>query len=471
MTDLIQLRVFAVLFLVALVSWPARGELPDLIFADRFEIPPLLPAAEFQVAAWGTLDETCPLSNLGTPEGFPGASVLLCYQLVNQGQVDLTGVRVIDPSFGVMADLAIQLPPGESMVFPDANGRRELFDPLRGFPGFTVTDGTRSGFRRTSHQVAMSPHLTLYRLIAASPDDCLAGLYGPFPPPPTSGYRLRTVTPHSTVVHCLTMYNSSSTGGTIGFPSLRDHDLSDSLLGLLAENENIELSAFPHRFWKFQHVASAPVADAEFTSTWTTQADWFHDDDADTIELGKTGTAWLRVVADPPCDGIVEHTSLAYDALLGIPVSSGMRLDFEVDAMPAVAGQAGQITATGYISNLQPEQEFGPRDDTRILLPLPDGIDLSSLVITGSITGGAPLQVVIDAQERLARLSTGPVSGIPAAVFLSIMATPDGTEPTLIWPAPELNMIIVGDDGTETIRILQPEAGVPPVLTQPLCAR
>ncbi|MCH8476462.1 MAG: hypothetical protein LAT56_00770 [Wenzhouxiangella sp.] len=412
----------------------------------------------------------CPPSDPGTPEGFPGASVLFCYQLVNQGQVDLTGVRVIDPGFGLMADLDIQLAPGAEMVFADANGRRPLSEPLRGFPGFFVTDGNRQGFRRTAHQVAFSPHLTFYRLMAASEDDCQPGLYGPFPPPPTSGYRLRTVTPGASVVHCLSMYNASTTGGTVGFPSLREHDISDSLLGVLADSENIELSAFPHRFWTLRHIASAPAIDAEYSTSWSTQADWLHQDEPASIALDVVDTAALRVVNNPACEGIVEHTSSAYDALLGIAVASGIRLDFQVEAEPALSGQSSQITAIGFISNLQPEQAFGPRDDTRILLPLPEGIDLASLSISGSISGGVPLQVSIDAEQRMARLSTGPVPGIPATVFLSILVTPDGSAPTLIWPAPSLNMVILDSGGAEITRVLQPETGAPPVLTQPLCS-
>lgn len=458
----------ALLLAMASTAWSGR---PDPIFSDRFQIQPLLPSTEFQVAAWATLDQTCPAANPGTPEGFPGASVLLCYQLVNLGSVELSGVRVFDPSFGQMADLAIALAPGESLVFPDENGRRELSAPLRGYPGFFVSDGNRQGFRRTSHQVAFSPHLTLYRLLAASPEDCQPGLYAPFPPPRTSGYRLRTVAPGDSVVHCLTQYNASTTGGTIGFPSLRQHSISDSLLGVLADNENVELSAFPHRFWTLRQVASAPAQTADYITTWTTQADWFHQPEPDSIPLTAIGSARLRVVDDPACDGIVEHTSSAYDAVLGIPIASGIRLDFEVEAEPALAAQPVEITATGFISNLQPEQAFGPRDDTRILLPLPDGIDLGSLSISGSISGGIPLQVEIDQNQRIARLSTGPVPGIPATVFLSIIATPDGSQPSLVWPAPTLNMVLLDADGGEFVRVLQPEAGAPPVLTLPLCTR
>ncbi len=455
--------------LIALPAW--AGE-PDPIFSDRFQVRPVLPASEFQAEAWATLGDTCPSSDPGRPDGFPGASALLCYRLANLGEVNLTGVRVIDPSFGLMADLSIDLAPGESIVFPDANGPRALSDTLRGFPGFYVTDGTRQGFRRTSHEVWFSPHQTFYRLLAASAADCTPGLFGPFPPPRTSGYRLRTVAPGSEVVHCLTMTNSSTISGTsVGFPSLRDHDLVDSLLGVLAQNQNIELSAFPHRFWTLRHVATAPGADADYNTGWATQADWFHQPDPEFVELTEFGTARLRVVADPACDGIVEHTSSAYDALLGIPVASGIRLDFEVDAEPAAAGQPTEISAVGFISNLQPAQAFGPRDDTRILLPLPQGIDLNSLSISGSISGGTPLQVSIDADQRLATLSTGPVPGIPAVIFLSITATPDGSQPTLIWPAPTLNMVILDSGGQEIIRVLQPETGAPPVLTLPLCSR
>lgn len=439
------------------------------IFADRFELQPILPASEFLVSAWSTLEAECPTANPGPTEGYPGAFVLLCYRLENVGTATLKGVRVVDPGFGTMAELVIDLPPGEALVFADAAGHRELLAPLAGFPGFTVTDGLRIGFRQTSHQVPMSPHLTLYRLLAVSEADCSAGLAGPFPPPSTSGYRLRTVSPGTPVVHCLTMHNSSTTGGTVGLPSLREHSISDSELGLLADNESFELSAFPHAYWTFRHTAPAPAADSEFLSTWTTEADWFHDDPPGTVQISTFQTATLRVVADPACDGIIEHTSLAYDAVLGIPVSSGIRLDFEVDAAPATAGQSSQITASGFISNLQPAQAFGPRDDTRILLPIPAGIDTDSLTVSGTITGGSALAVEIDPTAGLITLSTGPVPGVPAEVSLSIEARPDGTENPVIWPAPALNMVVIGDEGEESTLVLQPEAGAPPVLIQPLC--
>src|SRR5690606_7880422 len=133
---------------------------------------------------------------------------------------------------------------------------------------------------------------------------CEPGLFGPFPPPNTSGYRLRTVAPGASVVHCLTMTNSSTiSGNTVGFPSLRSHDISDSLLGVLADGEDIDLGAFPHRFWTLRHIASAPAETAEFTSSWTTQADWLHQPDPESVKLTAAGTAHLRVVHDPACDG------------------------------------------------------------------------------------------------------------------------------------------------------------------------
>jgi hypothetical protein len=58
----------------------------------------VLPASEFQADGWATLADTCPTTDHGRPEGFPAASVLLSYRLVNLGQVNLTGVQPQRPA-------------------------------------------------------------------------------------------------------------------------------------------------------------------------------------------------------------------------------------------------------------------------------------------------------------------------------------------------------------------------------------
>ena len=71
---------------------------------------------------------------------------------------------------------------------------------------------------------------------------------------------------------------------------------------------------------------------------------------------------------------------------IGTPIAGGIRLDFEVEAESAAAGAPGNISAIGFISNLSPEQEFGPRDETRILL----GLKGEEIIRTLQPEGGAP---------------------------------------------------------------------------------
>ncbi len=429
---------------------------------------PEIPASEFNIKAFATKAATCPDDNSPQFDAEPGDEILLCYRVENSGERTLERHRIFDTTFGLVVEESEAIRPGESRIFSDRNGRRVVENHSVSIVDYTVSSGNATGTRRTGFRVLIAPHITLYRLFAESPDRCSEGVGMFFPPKLISGYRQMTVAPGTPVTQCFTLHHSSkSNQGTA--PVLNNHSLSDSDLGAIMSENTTELDVLT-RFLTVARMLNAPSSNREYEAEWRTRAGWADPNDFSQKSRNMTVKAHstLHISENPACTGIIEHTTFDYVAG-ATNLQSGFRLDFEVEANSASAGNSVQIEAVGYISTLQPAESFGPRDDTRILLPIPDGLDISSLSVNGTITGGVTLNTSIDTGNGLIRLSTGPVTGLPAEVFLTINATPNGTVNPVLWSAPELEMEFIGDQGNRFVQNLRPDPDGPPVLRLPLC--
>ncbi len=429
---------------------------------------PELPASEFTITAFATTDATCPDDGSSQFDAEPGDEILLCYRVENSGNSTLERHRITDTTFGLVVDESKPVRPGETAVFSNRNGHVSVDDHTVSIVDYAVSAGSATGVRRTGFRVLVAPHATLHRLFTESPSQCSEGVGMFFPPKLISGYRLMTVAPGTPVTQCFTLHHSSrSNEGTA--PALNNHTLTDSDLGTILNGNTTELDVLS-RFYTVARTVNAPSANRDFEAEWQSVASWADPKDFSqkSRDLTTRARTTLRVADNPPCTGIIEHTTLDY--VTGITnMQSGIRLDFEVQANPARTGNSVQIEAVGYISTLQPSESFGPREDTRILLPIPEGIEVSSLSINGAITGGATLDMQIDTANGMIRLSTGPVSGLPAEVFLTITATPNGSVNPVRWSAPELEMEFSGTNGNSNVQSLRPDPDGPPVYRMFLC--
>ncbi len=447
--------------MLVLPGLPAvHAQEPDeLLFKDGFEaLIGTIPTADLLMTPHPTEDAICGEPGSTTISVRPGTEVTLCYTIQNLGEITLEHHRIVDTTFGVTVDVNLDLPPGESITLIDAGSPRLIEERSISLVTYTATTGSLSGTRTREMRINVAPALELFRLLTTDPSECTPGLAPFFPSPLVSGYRLLTVAPGTPVTHCFRAVNAS-----IGiFAGLGDHLLTDSLFGVVYDNPMPAMA-------NFEVFTVAETEPAGPTSAFSAQ--WQASDGVQTV-TGE-GQSALILRQDPACEGIEEHTT--YDYIVWFPggtlyMRSGFRLDYQVNAVPAIGGQPMAIEANGFIASLTPDETFGPRDDTRIILPIPEGIDTSQpITASGTLTGGQALTASVDLDEGLIILSTGPVPGPPAGLDVYLTVTPDGSVDPIRFTAPTLELDIISTNGEVSTSVIDPDFNGPPILTTPLC--
>lgn len=191
------------------------------------------------------------------------------------------------------------------------------------------------------------------------------------------------------------------------------------------------------------------------------------------VAAAGKGHSSLYVAPNPACDGIRQDTSYDYVfELFSIQIVVNIRLDFEVNASAARAGEPMTVHAHGAITSLHADNAFGPRQDTRVYLSIPAGVDLDrSFEVQASINDGVPISSNLDVASRMLVLSTGRIEGAPAEIDLHVTGYVNAarTQP-ISWNAPKLQMDIESGTGAAALLEIVPDRGGPPVLTTPLFA-
>lgn len=441
-TDRRAARAVAAALACAATGAHAAG---DTIFADGFESPIALDA--YVVAASGTCAGGGPLRQ--------GDLAQLCYRFFNESaDLAFTHQRVADDAFGVTYDHDLALAPGTDATVPA---------DLAPFPieevDYHLATWTASGPARTATTTGLvlfsyDPYVRLSALLVGSAADCVQGEADNAPY--VSGLTAVTVAPGTPLAGC---YRAQNLGTT-----RLDHDrLVDDTLGTLLDDAT---TAFGQG-----GVYSVPRS-ADTAATSMLSATWHAGFGADDATY-SSAAATITVVADPACHGVATGSLIDYsgyftaDGSPGNSFPAGMRLGLDARATPVRGGAAFTIRAHGVLATAA--SLFGPRSDTRIVLRLPAGIDLSrALTVQATLGSGAPLTQVVDVAARTLTLRTGPMAGPPGDADIVIDAYADGGTDALAFSAPsiELDMQIQGIPAT---LVIVPEPNAPAMLVTPRC--
>lgn len=428
----------------------------DHVFSDSFE-EPLARFDDILLSPIVTADGTCPNTGSNMIDTRPGAPVRFCYRLENRSNVTLTQHEIVSSTYGVLFQGPLSMAPGTSVVIPDPGSPRVFQHRAIDLVFWRTSGAGRHGKENRTVRVNISPDIALYRFLTSNPADCQPGILPFFPAQRNSGYTALTVAPGASVTHCFRAKNTS-TGSSA---TLTDNVLNDSGFGELLNTQQ--------SFSNGQVFVVAANASASTSSDFDAQ--WTATDGTDAVS--SMASSSFFVTPDPACDGIRQDTSFDYVIVIGddFYILANVRLDFEVQASPATAGAATSFNAHGAITSLLPDGAFGPRRDTRIYLPIPDGIDLSRpFQAQASINGGTSISATLDAPGRMLVLSTGRVEGAPAEIDIQVNAFVDASRSAPIaWEAPRLELDIEGDTGAFTTNPISPDPTGPPVLETPIC--
>lgn len=437
-------------------SQAAPAGLPDPIFADGFQQAVLRPFQDILLRPFATEQASCPASGPTTLNVRPGTPVLLCYGLENRSTVVLDSHELVDGIFGLVHQGSQPILPGQTLVVADAGGPRVFERSTLQFTRWRTAGGGLVGEENRSLKVNVAPALVLYRFVETDPARCPTGVLPFFPAPLASGHTRLTVAPGTPVHHCFRARNDSVS--TMGASLLSGHQLLDSALAPVVDPAqplaNHEL---------YTVMATQPAAaDAAFTAHWSAS------DGTQTVS--DSATSSLVVAGQPACAGIRQGTSFDYVSILGTFITrANIRLDFEIDATPVRGGQAFSVVAGGAITALLPDT-YGPRLDTRVVVEIPTGVDLTQpFQAQASIDGGVPIQASVDPAARRLVLSTGPVSGPPASIQVSLTAHADAGTAAIDWLAPRLEQDFAQANGNVNTVVIHPDPGGPPMLHTPRC--
>ncbi|MBX3724624.1 MAG: hypothetical protein KF823_01745 [Xanthomonadales bacterium] len=430
--------------------------LPDPIFANGFQQAILRPFQDILLRPFATEQASCPASGPTTLNVRPGTPVLLCYGLENRSSVVLDNHELVDGVFGLVHQGNQPIPPGQTLVVADAGGPRTFERSTWLFTRWRTAGGGLVGEENRALKVNVAPALALYRFVETDPARCPPGVLPFFPAPLASGHTRLTVAPGTPVHHCFRARNESVS--TMGASILNGHQLIDSGLAPVVDPGQPLAN---HELYTVSASQSAAV-DAAFTAHWSAS------DGTQTVSGSATSS--LVVVGQPACAGIRQGTSYDYVSILGTFVTrANIRLDFEIDAAPVRAGQAFSVVAGGAITALLPDT-YGPRLDTRVVVQIPTGVDLAQpFHAQASIDGGVPIQASVDVATRRLVLSTGPVSGPPASIQVSLTAHADAGTAAIDWQAPRLEQDFAQANGNVNTVVIHPDPGGPPMLHTPRC--
>lgn len=427
----------------------------DRVFSEGFELP-LAGFDDILLKTIATSDPSCPDTGRNEINTRPGVPVRFCYRLENRSNVTLDYQEISSSTYGLVFQGTMPIAPGESVVIPDPGSPRTFEHSAIDLVHWSASGAGRHGDENRVVYVNVAPDIELYRLVSSDAASCQAGIMPYSPEPTVSGYTALTVAPGDLITHCFRARNAS-----VGIlTTLTDSLLVDSLFGQLLDSDQ----SFINR--EVYTVAAQTTA----TATADFQAQWNASDGVQTVSSQAHSS--LYVTTDPACDGIRQNTTYDYVfSFYGIQLLADIRLDFQVNASPVIAGEMMTLDAYGAITSLHPDGSFGPRRDTRVYLSIPAGVDLTRpLQVQASINDGVPISANLDASGRMLVLSTGRVAGAPAQINLHVVAyINSGQTQTLVWAAPKLQLDIEGDNGTYSTAEILPDPSGPPVLTTPLC--
>lgn len=415
----------------------------DAIFRDGFD--PLLRLLPYLV----------PTSMQCT---FPGVAVAqdqparLCFHVTNLSDtLRFTHHRIEDDQFGVVSEHDFPLEPSESRDIESDLGPVPV--SIAGFhrASWTATGPDHAATTSAVFHFGYDPAVRLLALIVGSAADCAPGIAdaNAF----ASGLTHVTVAPGTPLAACYRAVN-------VGATQIREHRLVDTALGVLLEDAPTWLGQ------RYKYSVGRPLdsaASSTFSGTWSA------GNDAGTTH--GTAEASVTVVADPGCSGVSASSTIDYAlALGGVPLDppypAGIRLDMDVSATPARAGEDFTLVAQGRM----PEAASfdGRRDNTTVVVKLPPGIDLARPPqVQASLNGDVPMRSRLDVAARTLTLDTGPVDGAPGTVDLTITARADGSANPLRFEAPSIALHYASSPTGSIGGVPGPDA--PPVLTVPLC--
>lgn len=429
---------------------PAGAVPSDSVFSDGFEAPILL------VPTFLAATSTCQADSAPTPP--QDTPIRICYRLINLSTWrTFTHQHIVDNVLGVTYDHDLTLAPGANIVVESDLAPYPLVDSGAHFVDWTASTGASIGQDSQVQFFGYDPNIRLRALIVPSASACPQAIVDnqngtPF----LSGLTAVTVAPGTPLAAC---YRAKNEGATL----INRHHLIDDELGSLLSVSATTLGQ--------GSIYSVPRS-LNTASTTTFGGTWHAGFDADDVTR-SSAHATVTVVANPACSGVTTASTIDYASAFSPQSSSGMRLDFSVSSTPLHTGQTATITASGHmvsLPNIFGGAFFGPREDTRITVAVPPGIDMTHAIgVVATLNGSVPLNVTIDAIARTIVLNTGPVSGAPASIELAITAKPDGSTNPLVFKAPDLELDLDFPYGLFAVGAT-PDPNAPALLTAPLCS-
>jgi len=442
-----------------LCALPATGSASE-IFSDRFELddtPPEIALYAYLVPA----SMNCHVNNRsGVTQD---TTVKICYQLENRsGDKTLDQHVVTDDVLGVTYQGNDTVAPNSMITVAADTAPFQMDDHETRFVEWTAQSGPLQATAEYIFELSYSPYIKLRTLLRPNSSGCQDGVTSS--PTYTSGWLLATAAPGDSLTVCYSAWNGGAT-------QLNRHRLTD-------ENDSVVLNstdtlAAQGSFKKSRTITAS--SSTEVAGTW--RAGFNANEDT----TRSSATAHVEVKPGPACNGTTFTTSVDYGIDLGIPGfpppagSSGLRLDYTVTSTLVQPNQPVTFEAHGEIVSLPGfggDVLFGPRDDTRIIIDIPAGIEPAGISVNAVMNGNIPLNADVDTGTQTITLSTGPVSGTPATIDVEIEATPDGSVLPLEFSAPQieldLNIELGPGFNIETLTGL-PDPNAPPLFIAEQC--
>ncbi len=436
----------------------------DPVFKDRFELDSSPP--EISLYAYLVPENlACHVNNRNNIR--QDTVVKICYGLSNKSTNRTLDQHLIsDDVLGVTYQGNDTIPPDTQITVVADVAPFQMDGWEYHFVEWVAQAGPLEASAEFIQQFSYNPYIELRTLLLPDDTGCQEGVAGGGAGgvPYSSGWLEVTAVTGTPLTACYKAWNG---GGTL----VNRHRLTD-------ENGDTLLVSTDTLGQK--NIYSLPRA-ITAANTATVSGTWRAGFNADEDQTRSSAAAKIEVKSNPACDGAVFVTTVDHSMDLGIPDfpspsgSSGLRLDYTVTSTPVSPNQPVTFTAHGEIVALPTFGGgvlFGPRDDTRVIIGIPPGIDPGSISVDAVMDGHISLAAVIDPVAGKIILSTGPVSGAPATIDVEITATPDGSVLPLEFHAPlielDLNMEVFPGFYVETLTGI-PDPDAPPIFIAEEC--
>lgn len=434
------------------------------IFKDRFELDSTPP--EISLYAYLVPENlACHVNNRGNIT--QDTVVKICYQLSNESASRTLDQHLVsDDVLGVTWQGSDLIAPGSSITVVADVAPFQMDGWESHFVEWVAQAGALEASVEFIQRFSYNPYIKLRTLLLPDDTGCQQGAAGgggggvPY----SSGWLEITAAAGTPLTVCYKAWNGGET-------LVNRHRLTD-------ENDDVLLVSTDtlgqQGIYSFPRTITA-------VNTATVSGTWRAGFNADEDQTRSSASAQIEVKTNPACDGAAFVTTVDHGMDLGVegfpsPAgSSGLRLDYTVTSTPVSPNQPVTFAAHGEIVDLPGfggSVLFGPRDDTRVTIDIPPGINLASISVDAVMDGHISLTPVIDTVAGKIILSTGPVSGAPATIDVEITATPDGSVLPLEFHAPlielDLNMEVFPGFYVETL-IGIPDPDAPPIFIAEEC--